>query len=296
MYLQIFIVCSIIYFILDFTVRQTGFLRFGDSVGIKNFLAAILGLVFGPVGALGCCIGCVMAASLSDTLSVSVIYEWISTLVVGIGLWALWHVGRHANGTVFLKKPRDYIKYILILCLLSAIAGLLGRYVLSDHLFWPYFIGYFGMGIVVGIPVLILLTSIICVKPILPPWTSALKEYEGIISSDPASLTQFNDGLEEYAFMKHKLTMKEIFGVQNCIEEVHIRLMEKNKDIVSKVWVRFHDSVSIDFEYEGEKITPFKAEKGIPDEDLIGLKLLLHRALRTSYRYLDGLNHVHIVM
>ena len=28
-------------FILDFTVRQTGFLRFGDSVGIKNFLAAI---------------------------------------------------------------------------------------------------------------------------------------------------------------------------------------------------------------------------------------------------------------
>ena len=59
LYLQIFAVCSVIYFVLDFSVRMTGFLRFGDSVGIKNFLAAILGLVFGPMGALGCCLGCV---------------------------------------------------------------------------------------------------------------------------------------------------------------------------------------------------------------------------------------------
>ena len=296
LYLQIFAVCSVIYFVLDFSVRMTGFLRFGDSVGIKNFLAAILGLVFGPMGALGCCLGCVMAALLSGTLSLSVVYEWISNLVVGIGLWALWHVGKHANGTVFLKKPRDYLKYSLILCLLSALAGLLGRFFLPEHTFWPYFVAYFGMGIVVGMPVLILLTSIVCVKPILPPWISALKEYEGVITADPASLTLFNEGLEEYAFMKHKLTMKEIFGVQNCIEEVHIRLMEKNRDISSKVWVRFHDSVSIDFEYEGERITPFRADKNTPDEELIGLKLLLHRALRTSHSYMDGLNHVHIVM
>ena len=295
-YIQIFIACAVIYFVLDFSVRRTGFLRFGDSIGIKNFLAIIMGLVFGPYGAFGCCAGCILAGGLSAADFTDILGECVADLIVGIGIWALWHKIPPANGTVFLKRRQEYIKFGSILFVLSVVAGAIAELIYPETAFARYFAAYFVMGIVVGIPVLILLTSIVCINPILPPWATPLKEYEGTLTSDPESLGLFNEGLEEYAFMKHKLTMKEIFGVQNCIEEVHIRLMEKNKDIKSKVWVRFHDSVSIDFEYEGESITPFRAEKNVPEEDLIGLKLILHRALRSSHYYADGMNYVHIVM
>ena len=115
------------------------------------------------------------------------------------------------------------------------------------------------------------------------------------MSLAPETLTAFNEQLEEYAMSK-KVKMKEIFGIQNCIEEVLIRFQEANPDSETRIRVEFHDSVSIDFENEGKRCNPFRSGKDEGTETLMGLKLILHRALRSSYSHQDGCNMVHIVM
>ncbi|MBO5561572.1 MAG: hypothetical protein J6A07_07945 [Firmicutes bacterium] len=293
-YARIITGCAFSYFALDFSVRLTQFLRFGDSIGIKNSLAAIFGLIFGPYGVVGCCIGCIAAAFCMGQLSIYTFYECLASVIVGLGLWYLWYIKKESV-EVFLKTPKEYLHYILSLFILSAAAGLFGMTILPDHRFMPNFAAYFVMGIVVGIPILILLTSIISVKPIRPHWVGESGYFRGSLSEDSSSLSIFNEELEDYAKMRG-VKISELLGVQNCIEEVYLRLREGNPQLVASVNVNFHNSVSIDFEYPGIKVNPFKADKKSRGEELIGLKLILYRSLRCSHSYFDGINYVHIVM
>ena len=293
-WIQYTIASAVVYLVLDVSVRVTGAIRVPDAVGVKNFLAVLLGLVFGPFGVAGCCMGCLMGGLLLRDLDIYLLYECLSNIMVGLGMWCMWH-WRNKTGTVFLKKPVDYRRYMLMLLSLSLIAGITAFFMLPDHSFLPYFGGYFIMGIIVGIPILILMTSIVCVDPVLPPWRKREEGLTGNVSLAPETLTAFNEQLEEYAMSK-KVKMKEIFGIQNCIEEVLIRFQEANPDSVTRIRVEFHDSVSIDFENDGIRCNPFRSGKEEGTETLMGLKLILHRALRSSYSHQDGCNMVHIVM
>ena len=75
-----------------------------------------------------------------------------------------------------------------------------------------------------------------------------------------------------------------------------LRCFAANPDTEIKVSVRLHDSASLRLEYEGEKFNPFRALPGGDEADVIGLKLILHRALRSSHSYHDGINLVHVVV
>ena len=285
---------AIVYLVIDLSVRVTGAIRMSDAVGVKNFLAVLLGLVFGPFGAGGCCLGCIIGSLLLKDADIYLLYECLANLIVGLGMWCLWH-WRNKSGAVFLKRPVDYGRYMLMLLVLSIIAGVTAFVMLPDHAFLPYFGGYFIMGIIVGIPILILMTSIVCIEPVIPPWRKREEGLVGNVSLAPETLTSFNEQLEEYAMSK-KVKMKEIFSIQNCIEEVLIRFNEANPDSETRIRVEFHDSVSIDFENEGKRCNPFRSGKDEGAETLMGLKLILHRALRSSYSHKDGSNLVHIVM
>lgn len=293
-WIQYMAASAVVYFVIDLSVRVTGVIRLSDAVGVKNFLAVLLGLVFGPWGAGGCCIGCIMSSLILGDLSIYTLYECLANLLIGNGMWCLWHLF-DKSGAVFLKKPVDYVRYMLMLLVLSGLAGLTAYVMLPDHSFYPYFGAYFIQGIIVGIPILILMTSIVCVEPVLPPWRKRAEGLTGTVSLDPQTLTAFNEQLEEYALSK-KIKMKEIFSIQNCIEEVLIRFQEENPESKTRIRIQFHDSVSIDFENDGKQCNPFRSGKEEKTETLMGLKLILHRALRSSYHHSDGCNIVHIVM
>ncbi|MBO5551603.1 MAG: hypothetical protein J5966_06565, partial [Lachnospiraceae bacterium] len=249
---------------------------------------------FGPWGAGGCALGCIAGSLLLGGPDIYTLYECLADLIIGLGMWCLWHL-ENKTGAVFLKKPVDYVRYMLMLLVLSGTAGLAAYVMLPDHAFLPYFGAYFIQGIIVGIPILILMTSIVCVEPVLPPWRKRAEGLTGVVSLDPESLISFNERLEEYALTR-KVKMKEIFSVQNCIEEVLIRFQDANPDSETRIRVEFHDSVSIDFENDGNRCNPFRSGKEEETETLMGLKLILHRALRSSYSHSDGCNIVHIVM
>ena len=201
------IVSMAAYLVIDLSVRMTGLVRYSDAVGVKNFLAVLLGLVFGPWGAGGCCLGCFLGSVFLNDLDIYTLYECLADLIVGNGMWCLWHL-RNKNGTVFLKKPVDYGRYLVMLLFLSCIAGLAAYVILPERDFIPYFGAYFILGIIVGIPILILMTSIICVEPFLPYWRKRNVGISGTVTSAPETLTAFNEQLEEYA-LGHKIKMKE---------------------------------------------------------------------------------------
>ncbi len=288
------LLCMAAYFFLDFSVRITDFLVFGDSIGVKNFMSSLAGLIFGPAGAIGCALGCILTSLCVSSFGIYTLYESLACLITGCGIWALWHLAIK-NGKVFLKSWKEYRTYLELLFILASIDGLMGAAILPEHEYIPLFTAYFILGIIVGIPIIILLTSIVCIEPILPPWVKAEKPFEGVLTSDSESFMRFSEGLEEYA-MEKKVKMKEIFGIQNCVEEIMLRVFAANPEVDIKVSVRLHDSASLRLEFEGERYNPFRALPGVEAEDMIGLKLLLHRALRSSHSYHDGKNLVHVVV
>lgn len=282
------------YFLLDLPVRMTGFLEFGVFIGIKNFLPATLGLLFGWYGTLGCLIGSLLASVLTVAALPELLFEETCILVIGLGMWLLWHAGVTSH-SVHLKKKNDYLRYTVLTVFLSAICGVISLAFLPGGAFLTVFIAYLSMSLLVGIPVMILLTSIVCVLPVLPPWSHMTPDVSGCVHSGSGSLDCFNDLLEDY-FLLHKINRKNLYGIQNCVEEVMIRILAEQPD--ATVIIRFYenDSFSLWFEYQGGHYNPFVAGKEEASEDRFGLQLIKHRALRASYKYRRGINQIHIVI
>lgn len=282
------------YFLLDLPVRMTGFLEFGAFIGIKNFLPATLGLLFGWYGTLGCLIGSMLASVITSAALPELLFEETCILVFGMGIWLLWH-GRVTPHGVHLKKKNDYFRYTVLTVILSAICGGISFAFLTGGSFLTVFIAYLSMSLLVAIPVIILLTSIVCVLPVLPSWFRMTPDVSVCVPSGSGILDHFNDLLEDY-FLLHKINRKNLYGIQNCVEEVMIRIFAEQPD--ASVTIRFYenDSFSLWFEYQGGHYNPFVAGKDEASEDRFGLQLIKHRALRASHKYSRGINQIHIVI
>ena len=61
---KVFLLCCVVYFMLDCPIRLTGAYGFPDGIGIKNFLPFSCGLFFGPAGVLGAAAGAVLTVPL----------------------------------------------------------------------------------------------------------------------------------------------------------------------------------------------------------------------------------------
>ncbi len=297
---------AIIYMLLDLSVRMTGFLEFGSYIGIKNFLPATLGLLLGWCGMLGCLMGSILSSIITSAPLPELLFEATSVFALGTGMWLIWHIGAKSR-RVHLKKAEDYFRYSMLVVLLSAVCGMLSYVFLPGGAFLKVFIADSSMNLLVGIPVIILLTSTVCVIPILPPWCTMAPDVNGSIHSDPGSLDCFNELLEEYAVL-HKINRKSLFGVQNCIEEVVIRIFAAQPDAIVTIKIYFDDSFSLWFEYQSGRYNPFMTGRykrkrqaaslvmNEEAEDMFGLQLIKHRALRESFKYRRGNNQIHIVI
>ncbi|MBR6057028.1 MAG: hypothetical protein IKP58_02545 [Victivallales bacterium] len=120
-----------------------------------------------------------------------------------------------------------------------------------------------------------------------------------LLTKAPESLEQFNEQLEEYAISQKvakKIGRKQLFGLQNCLEELYIRICGASPDVKMTINVTYDDTFSIRIAYLGKKYNPLLIGEDEDEMDIASLKLIKHRALRASYKYKYEENIVHIVI
>ncbi len=287
------LVSALFYFSFDLMVQATGFLRFGPIVGLKNFLPVTMSLFWGPLSAVGCCLGCVAVGNLLGNSLAWITAECCCTLLIGVGMWLLWPVFSK-KPVLRLKTPREYITYLVLLGALSLLGGFSSVAFLGQGVFWNVSCAYFFLGAFVGIPVNVLLSSLLRVQG---PERAGACDLRCVLQNGAADLAGANEQIEEFCLSK-KIGMKKIFEVENCVEELVIRIVKALPESPIEICADFGDTVSLRITYEGERYNPFRRGKDEDETDIAGLSLLRHRALRASFGYRNAQreNKVHVVI
>lgn len=291
--LRLMLLSAAVYLLADLPIQLTGFLRFGSWIGIKSFLPATLGLFFGPWGVGGGMLGCIAVAGILHTPLVEAAFECACIAIIGMGMWLLWHL---CSGThrICFKQLRQYLCYAGLLSGLSLACGLLSLVLLKGAL-WPTVAAYISLGLLVGLPVNIILGSLFCLEPVLPPYCAPEKDASGWIDADAASLDRMNELLEEAALAR-RIPRKRVFEAQSCIEEVALRILGAQSEARIQLRVDYGDAISIRFSYAGARYNPLRTGKDEDEVDVMSLKLIKHRAMRAMYSYGGGENRLHIVI
>lgn len=292
--LKLILLSVVLYAVVDIPVQTTGYLTFGSFVGIKNFLAPVLGMQLGIFGVIGTVLATLLAAFILNIPMNFAMLECVSNMVIGIGIWLFYNAPNKNRKTQY-KNTTDLISYLVILVFLSAISGVLSYLFVEGGAFVSVFAGYISMGILVGIPVNIMIGGIFCLKPIGLSSNGTVYDMEGTITSAPESLLLVNDMIEEAALDK-RISRKRLFEVQSCVEELTIRIFNTLPDAQIKIFVDYGDTISMKFSYLGERYNPLLIKKNEDKLDIISLTLVKHRALRATYKYRKNENSIHIVV
>ena len=116
-----------------------------------------------------------------------------------------------------------------------------------------------------------------------------------MLTNDAESLEHFNEQLEDYATSLN-IGRKQLFALQNCLEELYIRICKAIPDVKITIHVTYDDTFSIQISYAQRPYNPLLIGKEEDEMDIASLKLIKHRALRASYKYKYAENLVHIVI
>ncbi len=116
-----------------------------------------------------------------------------------------------------------------------------------------------------------------------------------ILTAAPETLEHFNEQLEEYAFSQ-EIGKKQLFALQNCLEELYIRICKAIPSVKITIKVSYDDTFSIRLSYGNQPYNPLLIGREEDEMDIASLKLIKHRALRASYKYNYEENLIHIVI
>ena len=155
--------------------------------------------------------------------------------------------------------------------------------------------GYSALSVLVGIPILTLFNSAMCFDCILPPGVKPHADVSSLITSDPMTLSEANEKIDDFAFAR-KIPMKRSMEIQNCIEELTIRILRTIPDANIHLTLIYDDVFSATLLYEGKRYNPLHTEKNEDELDIMSLKLVKHRALRASWRCTGNENRIRIVI
>ena len=196
-----FIAFTILYLVIDIAVQKTGYLQFGSYVGLKSFLPPVLGILWGPVGVLGTCAGCMISTAVLHNGIREMCGEIAANIIMGIGAWELWHTfsGTHR---IQLKTIRLYLKYIAMMIVLSICCGIAGYLIIGRDAALPLAMSYFSMGMFVGVPIIILFGSLLGVINTVPARYKMEPDASYILKNTPESIEAGNEVLEETAMAK----------------------------------------------------------------------------------------------
>ena len=285
---------ALVYLLLDYPIRATGAFGFPAGVGIKNFLPFTGGIFLGPAGAAGCALGAAASGALAGTPKMEILAECLCALAAGLGSWLGWF-SLHRDGNVRLERARDVGIFLALAALLSAACGGITAALLGGSLFLPTAGGYLSLGILTGLLACILMGGIFCVRPPLPPFCAFTEDIPVLLSPDSPDFDAVNEAIEERA-RALSIPLKRVFEVENCLEELYLRLQKKLPGAEVRGGIEMGATISMRICAEGKKADPFLREEGDDESDLAALKLLRHRALRASYAYGGGENRIHIVV
>ena len=269
------------YFLMDLPVQMTGILP--SFSGIKHFLPFTLGLFFGAYGVIGCIIGCIFSALIVKTNFYAVFYECFCIALTGLGIFYSWHALSKSHRISF-KTLRKLAAYIVLVVIFSALCCNI-----------QVSLSYCLTGLLIGIPVNILFSSILYVEPVIPSWCSCKDDAECTITSEPESLEEANEILETSA-KEHNINIQHVFELQSCIEEFTIRIFNAEPNAKISVRIIYGEAISARLLWPGKKYNPLIFQPDEDEVDIMSLKIIKHRALRASYKYLAGHNNIHVVI
>lgn len=277
---NLIIIIMVLYAVLDLIVQKMNFLQYESVIGLKNFLPVSAGLLWGVWGAIGTSLGCILSALILKTSLTYVCAECFCNLFIGVGIWIIWHrfVKSHYVG---FNHKRHFVLYILSLAFLSLLSAYIVSFFLGQKEIMHIFASYTSMGIFVSLPIIILFSSLLHVQTVIPSKYKLMPDVNCSITSDSQSFIACNEQIEETAALK-KIAISRVFELQNCIEELTIRVLKALPDTNMNVTIVYGSAISIRIVYDGNPYNPFKLGENEDELDIAGLKLLRHRALRAS--------------
>lgn len=288
------------YFAIDFPVRAMELSYFKPHIGLKCFLPTTIGLLTGIYGIIGEVLAVIVSSLITKTNIHYIIAELLCVIIPGLSIWLLWNAFTN-NKNISFKRPVSYMKYAIIVILSYSITAFLinslyGEIDAKEIIAW-----YTLLSFLIGLPALIIYRGIFCITPILPRKRLVGEEVflkNDIVtwlSSDVKSISVFNELLEDFALSK-KIDMKKIFEVQNLVEEIYLRITNNIPDVKIHTKLNYDVTFSIEFSYESDRFNPLKIKDDENEMDVMGIKLIKHRALLASYDYLMKENFVHVVI
>lgn len=288
------LVSAAFYFLLDYPIRATAAFQFPDWVGMKSFLPFCLGLFLGPVGTIGAAAGGVFSSLLLSTPPRVIVLECVLVLIVGFLTWLCWFAFNR-DGNLRLESARKLGFYFVMTAALSVLCGLIAHAVMGGRSFAVTTIAFLVCGSLVSTVIVILVGGIFCFDPTPAPWCRIESDVLLRLPPEMAAPDEANEEIEMQA-MRRKIPMKRVFEIENCLEEIYIRIRKERPEAEVFGRLNLGTTISMRLAFPGEKYNPFQVGKEENEEDLISLKLLRHRALRASYSYRNGENRIHVVV
>jgi hypothetical protein len=280
--------CAFSYVLLHFMFDLGNFPLFKGIIGPKNFLPIVTGMTLGPFGALGMFAGAISVGFLSGADIAEIFSETVGAVIMSGGGWFLWYT-KKGNGTISLKKVRDLLRFAVISLILSALCGLVAY--ICGLGFFTTFISYMAWNLLMGISVIMLMTSIFYINVIYPPWSPIIFDINETLPLKTESITVIADIIDELSFNK-KIDQKRAFLMQSYIEECIIMILTEPTCKNLQLTVQISDCISIIMRYDGKPCNPLRPKTY---EDQIGLEIMKQRALRVHYAYSGKMNHLRIV-
>lgn len=288
--LQVILITAAAYLITGLPFHMTGLFGKDILAGLSSCTLFLGGLLFGWKGMAGGLLGFLAGCVFSVSFRFLVLLEAVWLAVIP---YILWYGAENAQQAC-LRTGRECMKFAVIAAVTSLGNGIIGA--LGGGRFW-FTSGFtFIWCIVGGMPMMILLTSILGVESQCLPRFRKPNDMEITISAKAEEVGIVNDQIEELG-MLCGLERKRMFRVMLCMEELLIRIIENGqvKDSI-QIAVKSEETIRILVTYQGKKYNPLRMGRKELQEELLGLKLVMQMSLRASYSYILGENEILIVI
>lgn len=291
--LSIFFAAAGLYFLLDLPARLMGFLGLQSFSGPKNFLPLLMGVLLGPWSVPGMCFSAIICACLCGSATADIAAEVLGIPLLALGSRLLWYCKNSEPPR--LKHGRDCVRFFTITAVTAPLASVPAGMLLGMKAWRELTVCYGVFTVFLGIPVMILISSILCILPVCPKGKTPAADVDGCVYSEAEGLDGLNEQMEA-VYAANGFPVKKAFAVENCLEELVLRIQCQSVGAPIHVRIYLSDSASVFLNYSGARYNPLRRQAMEKSEDFWGLSLIRARALQASYRYVGGENRLHIVI
>lgn len=275
---------------------KTSFLGRGLYAGPGCCFLLVMGLLFGQVGIWGCLTGCLAGILFQPPYILDAVFQLTAAAWLSISPWFLWY-GRRDSKQVTLCTGSDFLKYTVISLIASGGTGLIYGFCFKSLVQMAEAAAFtFFWCIVTGIPLIILMLSILGIQVICPPYAQTPDDLKLQISSRKEEIGMVNDQIEDLCQNKG-MDLKNTYRLMSCLEELLLRIIENGDTAMEiQICIRIRETIILSVTCCGPAYNPLRIDNREQMEDLIGLKLIRQMSLRAAYRRVHGENQIKIVM